>query len=315
MPVSLCNKIVKNPGWIAPARTEKFTSRPTAMFFQKAISSFRLGLGALVAFGVASSAQATVIFDETFDYPDGAITENSSGTWTTVSAGTTGTLDASGGKAVVTSSRSEDIARPLGGNFTEGALYYSALITMTGIPGTSQFGAYLMHFSDTDTGTSTDFFARLFVKAVDSNTFHFGIRNRSLQASPSDYDPVYDPTAISLNTEVTIVVKFDFTTLQSTLWINPVDESSASVTDTAVVSFAGPDQTLSLFSLRQASGIGTSLIDEIKVGTAFEDVFPVAIPEPGSAGLALAGLFAAAMIARAGKRGRNQWASDPQPKI
>ena len=294
---SICNNIVKTLGWLTAGAVANHGAPVFPPMSLPRVSSSLLGLAAVLAFS-ASSARATAIFDETFDYPDGPLTTNSSGNWTTVS-GTAGQMTTTGGSVGVTFSNSEDVARSIGANYSSGTLYYSALITMTAIPGTGQYGAYLMHFSDTDTGIETDFFARLYVKAVDSSTFNYGVRNRSQQGSTSDYDTVFDPTAISLNTQVAIVVKFDFTTLQSTLWINPVDENSASVTDTFAVSFAGSDQSLSRLSIRESSGIGASVIDQIKVGTEFGDVFLVAVPEPGTVSLLLGGAFLALIFVRA----------------
>lgn len=233
----------------------------------------------LVLVAATLTSKAAPIWDEEFNYPDGPLAVSSGGVWYAYSGGAN-QMTVSNGSVIVSRSNSEDLARDLGSFYSSGTLYYSALITMTEIPG--PVGSYLMHFSDTESNEKTDFFARLYVKAVGAG-YQFGIRNRSLQAEQSDYPVVFDESVtLSLGQQVAIVVKFDFETLQSTLWINPLDESSASVTDTFEVSFAGDDQTLSRLSLREASGIGTSSITRIVVGTTFEDVYLQAVPEPAS---------------------------------
>jgi hypothetical protein len=286
----ICNKFVEIAGWTTPENGNQRQAMQRLTIFPQKTSVRAAAVGVLMAISLLSTGGAAVIFDEKFDYADGSLSSVSGGNWNfnPNGGGSAGQLQVAGGKVMPTFSNGEDVTRSLGANYASGTLYYSALVTMTAIPGTGQYGAYVMHFSDTESGQSTDFFARLYVKAVDSQTFNFGVRNRSLQASPSDYPTVFDPTAISLNTEVAIVVKFDFATLQSTLWVNPVDANSASVTDTFTVAFAGADQTLSQLSIREAAGIGSSMIDQVKVGTEFEDVFLVAVPEPGS--LALLGM-------------------------
>lgn len=232
-------------------------------------------LGGL-SFFLPRDAAAASIITETFDYPDGPLTTGSGGAWFTVS-GSADQMQVSGGAAQLTFSNTEDVARSFEQSYSTGTLFYSVMLTMHVGPGTA--GQYLMHLSDTETGISTDFFARLYVKGV-GDGYQLGIRNRSLQSSPSDYPVVYDESVtLSLETQVAVVVKFDFETLQSTLWINPLNESSQSVTDVFEVSFAGLDQTLSRIAMREASGIGTSSIDQILVGTTFDDVF-VAVPEP-----------------------------------
>lgn len=246
-----------------------------------------------------ANAQATLLFSDTFDYPDGSLTANSGGAWTT-NSGTADQMQVIGSSAQITRSQSEDVARSLGATYSSGTLFYSALITMTEVPLLSQYGGYVMHLSDTEGGIDTDFFARLYVNRVDtSDQFVFGVRNRSLLTSPSDYPTVFaSDQPIDLNTQVAVVVRLDLETKQSTLWVNPENSGSPSVTDTFEVSFSGLDQTLSRLSMRQASGIGTMLVDEVRVGTTFDDVLLVAVPEPGVVSLVLLGLLATGIVVR-----------------
>ncbi len=229
------------------------------------------------------SANAAVLFNEDFDYEDGALTSVSEGAWNfnANGGGSQGQLQVVGGSAVATYSRGEDAYRALDTAYSSGVLYYSALFTVTELP--NSYGGYFFNFSDTDSGTDTDYFARLFI-VVTGEQYQLGIKNRSTY--PTDYSPLYNETPLDLNVQVAVVVKFDFSTLQATLWINPTDENSASITDSTAVAFSGADQALSRFQIREVAGIGTSVIETIRVGTTFEDVLLVAVPEPSPMGLA-----------------------------
>lgn len=225
-------------------------------------------------------SHATAIFTDSFDYPDGPLTTGSGGVWTTFS-GTADQLQVSGGSIGLTFAQSEDVVRALGSSFTSGRIYYSLTTNVSVLP--TATGSYFTHFSDGETGVGADFISRLYVKAgATPDTIQFGIRNSS-----SGGAEVFADQEFGLNQDLALVVRFDFTTLQSTLWINPTNEASPSTTDTSVFTFNGTTTgVLNGLNFRQAGGIGTSTIGILRTGTTFADVTPV--PEPGT--LALVGL-------------------------
>jgi len=71
-------------------------------------------------------------------------------------------------------------------------------------------------------------------------------------------------------------VRYNVDTGETTLWVNPADPGSPSVTAQDPV----VPVSLYYFSFRQSSGIGTLSVDEVKVGTAWEDVWEPAGPVP-----------------------------------
>lgn len=251
--------------------------RSAACFSSKTI--FTALMATLLGVTLVQTSSASILVTDHFNYEDGDLLTVSNGLWTKVT-GTT-PLNVSGGKAVVTYAASDDDARafqPVG----SGVLYYGLTATVTVAPSAS--GSYFATLWDGELDAQTDYFGRLQVtQGSSASTVKFGILNDSGNA------PVYFTDAeFDLNTTVQIVVKFDFNTMTSTLWINPTDESSPSVTDPVAAVFGGDASTLGGLVLRQASGVGTTEVDYITVATTFEEV--LAVPEPGSVALIGLGL-------------------------
>jgi hypothetical protein len=100
------------------------------------------------------------------------------------------------------------------------------------------------------------------------------------------------PTDLSLGQTYWVVMALDLATDRSSLWVNPVDESSLSVTATDAFSFAAGGQ-INAFALRQGvsgsspnqGAFGTLTLDDLRVGTSWASV----VPEPSSAGILLVG--------------------------
>lgn len=255
---------------------------------KKMFSTF---VAALLSAAFVQTSAATILMTDGFNYGDGDLLTVSGGIWTKVSG--TSALNVSSGKAIVTNAASDDDTRSFE-SIGSGVLYYGLTATVTAVPGTS--GSYIATLWDGDAGADTDYFGRLQIaQGSSASTVKFGIIN------DSNNMPVYFTGAeFDLNTTVQIVVKFDFTTMTSTLWINPTDESSPSVTDTvaAVFGVTSSTSTLGNMVLRQASGIGTTAIDYVTVATSFGEV--VAVPEPTVTILLLAsgGLWAAGVMLR-----------------
>jgi len=236
-----------------------------------------------MALAIFNSTKADVLVSDSFNYLDGDLAAVSSGLWTVISG--SGNLNVSSGHAVVSSSLTADDATaftPVGA----GVLYYGLTATVTSVPGTT--GSYLAALWDGETGAATDYFGRLQVaQGSTSSKVKFGIIN---DGSPNT--PVYFGSEFDLNSAVQIVVKFDFSTMTSTLWVNPANESSASVTDSVAAIFSadsttpGGVATLGNFLLRQANSIGTTSVDNLVVSTTFVE----AVPEPGTVAMVGLGL-------------------------
>jgi hypothetical protein len=88
-----------------------------------------------------------------------------------------------------------------------------------------------------------------------------------------------------------VVLRFDFTTKTSTLWVDPVTETGGFNAIDAAATLTG---TFDKFGLRQASvtSAGDFFIDDLVVATTFAEV----VPEPATLGVL--GMSAGLMLAR-----------------
>jgi len=244
-----------------------------------------------VALLLAANAEAALVLDESFSYPDGPIVGAPGSTWTTHS-GTAGQANVASGQLSLTESESEDVNAPLsGGPYTvaSGAVLYSSFtVSFSALP--SGGGGYFAHFRDTGTG----FRARVFASTTNAapGSFRFGIGNSSGATATSGQIV----TDVSLNTPYTIVTRYDVASGSSTIWLNPTAETDSNVT----ASDAPGAIDISSYAFRQSlatgSGMGTLTVDNLKVGTTFAEV----VPEPST--FALLSLGVAGLLARRFRR-------------
>jgi len=234
----------------------------------------------------ALAAKAGVVLSDDFSYPDGGIVTNS--TWVN-SSGTANTMLVSGQQLEVTTSRWEDIANTLAGgpyatNGAVTALYSSLTLKCTYRP--TSGGTYFAHFTGANAyGPLTGHRARIWAsttnfaaaKLADPGNFLLSIVNNGLgNATNAQWT-----TELATNVTYTIVTKYVIGTGIATMWINPTNESDPSVTGTDPVPLddIAPNGlptngviNISHYAFRQATGEGTMLIDNLKVGTQFADV-------------------------------------------
>jgi hypothetical protein len=214
-----------------------------------------------------------LLLQDTFTYADGSVRTNSSFTWNTHSGGTGETQIASG-ELLLSQSQSEDISAfftngpsPVGTN--SGFIIYTRFTAnFTALP--SGPGDYFAHLKNT--GTS-DFRAKIFsgTNNAAAGLFRIGIAN-SFNSVSAQF-----PTDLSLNTTYTVVTRYNVGTGVTTLWINPVTESSTGVTATDSVIPAN----IITYAFRQTGGIGAMEIDDLKIGSSFSDVVdPSSSPIP-----------------------------------
>lgn len=132
--------------------------------------------------------------------------------------------------------------------------YYGFDLVMTSLP--TSGGGYIAHFRD----DQFDYSARLWVDLEGTN-FKVGISNNSGGATE------FLSTQLSLNTIYRVVVRYDLTSGESTVWIDPANETSTGATATA------SPQVIAIhhLSLRQASNIGTMELDNMVIADNFSD--------------------------------------------
>ena len=227
---------------------------------------------------IAVRAKATVVFSDSFDYANGALTAVAPGIWN--AHGSSGGMIVTNGQLQVTSSLSEDDNALLSGQpytTNSAAVLYSAFkVKFTALP--TAGGAYFAHFKDTNSGAATGFGARIWVAATNitdhvalpAGTFRIGIGNG---AGATNISFGGYTNTLSTNVVYTVVTRFVPSTGVSTLWVNPTAESDPSVTATDVGTTARPNPiNVVAYAFRQASGEGTMLIDDLKVSTVFNDI-------------------------------------------
>lgn len=220
----------------------------------------RMAASALLFCASIAGARATVLLSDSFSYPDGAITNVSGGVWTEHSSGTP--CQVVSGQAQVSFSGAEDVHAALAGQpFSSGTLYASFTVKCVTLP--SSAGSYFAHF-------------------VSSGTFHCLVWASTLNAAANKFRLTIGNTAsgttastgqlgvdLSTNTTYSVVIRYDIASAQSTLWLNPVNETDPGVTASDLPSATN---NISNFSLRQATGMGTMLVDNLIVATTFAEV-------------------------------------------
>ena len=205
-----------------------------------------------------------VDFADSFDYPDGSVVTNSAFVWGFHSAGVgqTGQTQVIQGQLALSSTQGEDInAFLLNGPYlpSGGWLLYSRFtVNFSARPSTA--GDYFAHFRS----AGNSFGARVCATTTGAaaGKLRLGIANNT--STPSAVIPV----DIETNVTYTVVTRLNVGTGQSTLWINPNFESDASATATDT---AFPFEVWT-YAFRQSGGIGSLVVDDLKIGTAFLDV-------------------------------------------
>ena len=222
----------------------------------------------LCLLSLATVVQAGVLLNEDFSYPDGSLTDVSAGRWVNHS-GTAGQVIIASGAITLTQSQSEDLNATLGGGpyakDSATVLYTAFKATFTALP--SSTGTYFAHFKNATTGYNAKIFAT--AAGAETGKFRLGISKGANTATPLETD-------LSLGTTYTVVVRYEIDTQATTLWVDPASEADPGVnaTDTATAN------DIVAFAFREASGMGTLVVDDLRVATSFEELFEAVPDEP-----------------------------------
>ena len=229
-------------------------------------------LAALLAIS-ATPSFATVLLSESFTYPNGALPPN--GGWANFSgAGTE--IQVSSGRAVVDHNSAPDdhIGFPSQSATTKVYACFDVIVPPLAGPPKPTYFAMIK-----DVGTS-NFVSRVYVLASNGG-LTFGISHTSTNTTVG-LTPWTAP--ITAGTKYNIVINNDPVNHSSTLWVNPVNELSPSVTD---VNASFTEVALDHFGLRE-SGTASALppgqaatfagsanaiisVDNLGIGTTFAD--------------------------------------------
>lgn len=207
---------------------------------------------------------ASVLFEEPFNYLDGALVTVSAGNWTTHS-GTVGEVGVISGRVDLRVPSSEDVNRLLAGQpytpISGVTLYASFTVKFTGLPSTG--GAYFAHFKGSGTSNyKTKIFA--FSGGAGPGQFRLGL------AAVANSPTATNATFLMTNVDYRVYISYGLVDGVARLWVDPTNELSGAIADTDP-STTSP--TLIAFALRQDAGIGVISLDDLKVGTSFAEVY------------------------------------------
>lgn len=252
-------------------------------------------IGALLL--LAIPAQATILISDNFPMNGNLVGSMpaTGGIWTTIT-GAANPLQVTGGELKIPATNAEDAASQFSAAQT-GAIFAGFNFTLTTLPTTPQ-GSYIASFRDGTPGSGTYTGRFMLGRLGGSGLTEFQIGVSNTGADLSDPGAVRWATSLTLNTTYRIVLRFDTTTDQTTLWVNPVSIASTNVTATDVLSVINLDG----FSFRSSSAShGASSIDGLVVGTQFSEV---AVPEPSVSLCVMLGLGFGLILckARGGRR-------------
>ena len=216
-----------------------------------------------------TGSDAALILSESFDYPDGLLEAQASERWTGHS-GADGQVDVLQGRMVLTGTESQDVNATLdGGPYVSGSVPYlfcAFKVRFTEVPAAK--GAYLAHFKDARSG----FRGRIWARASDGAD---GMVQLGISSATGTAADEWHGTTVTLETDHWVVCRLATDDMVATLWLDPESEQSPSVS-----SGAGSNLEISAFAFRQSSGMGGVLVDELRVGTVFEDVQSGVAPTP-----------------------------------
>lgn len=256
---------------------------------------------------LTASVQGQLLMHEQFKY-DGDITKNSSGNWLWHSGngepiyanhfigrvGLGQDDNTPGGQDAHRVFSTTGFA-PQTDNSTR--LYAGFLVKFVTLPftsGTNSGGSYFAHFMSSGT---TEFYTRIGAnqEGADSESLRIAIANENWDSATS----IEHPFELKVGLDYLVVVRLDLATDQSTLWVNPQNESSPSVTATDAFSFPATG-VIDSFALRQGTSgtsghVGASgglSIGDLKIGTTFDSVVST-VPEPSAIWIAGVGVLLA----------------------
>lgn len=217
----------------------------------------------LVSFAIAGTASAAQLMTETFPYANGTLTTVAP-VWVAHSGAGAKAIQVVSGQARLEQSAGsgEDVNRTFAVQGATAKTYASFDVTVENTTFTGN--AYFAHLKDS--GTSL-FRSRVFVVAAVGG-YQIALDNSGATPSP---DATW-PATLTFGQSYKVAISYNGTNGDAELWVDPVNEASAKIVSN---DGTGAGTLIESFALRQASmatGSSFQLVDNIKVGTTFDDV-------------------------------------------
>jgi len=212
------------------------------------------------SFALMVTPSPSLLFLDSFSYPNGSLLTNSGFLWANRS-GTVGECQVTNGQLQITAEQSEDVVGSLiGAPYTTGhgtVLYSAFKAKFLTLPNSNP--DYFAHFAS---GTILRGRIYPFIPTnVPFGTFHLAIGNMTASTEL--------PIDLTTNVSYTLVTRYVIDSATTTLWVNPTDETDSGATATDSQSPA----TISEYGFRQTSGYdSTILIDDLRVGLSYASV-------------------------------------------
>ena len=220
----------------------------------------------------ATTSKAALLFEDHFNYTNGTLVTVSSGLWNTHS-GTTGQMEVISGRLDMRVPETEDVNTLVPGQpylaSSSVVLYASFTVNFSALP--SAAGQYFAHLKGSGTSNFRGKIVAL-TSGASAGQYRLGILNNSGGTASAT-----NLTSLNLNTDYRVYIRYVVSNGVSTLWVDPLSESSPFVTATDTTSGA---TSITSFALRQDTGIGVIGFDDLRIGTSFIDVYaaPVIVP-------------------------------------
>lgn len=210
-----------------------------------------------------------LLLGDDFGYADGSVVANSAANvpypWVN-NTGTAGQLVVTSGKLSMVNTNSEDIYR----------WFTNAPITATG--GQLIFTRFVVNFSELPTANGVgEYFSHIYAFSGAYRARLFASTNGAtagkyrISIANGGFVTTAFPQNLSLGETHVIITRYNTATGESTLWVDPASEASTSVTATD----ATTSTTVYGISFRQQSGTGTMSVDDLLVGSTFDQVLLV----------------------------------------
>jgi hypothetical protein len=223
-------------------------------------------------------ALATSVMQDAFNYTNGNLVGQ--GAWVAHSSGGNKPIQVSTSSIIVQQSTGsgEDVNKSFPARSATDVTFASLNLKVPTAVALGTTTEYFAHFRSSIPAESlTVFKARVYVTTPGTaTTYSLGLSTTSASASPV----VLWPSQLNYGQTYKIVTSYDAASGTSTLWVDPIDQSSPSITSVLAAAAGTP---VGSYAFRQASPSGATFseqVNDLAIGTTFADVTPGGKPVP-----------------------------------